>query len=288
MRNVVIRRSGALGDVVLTTPIVNHFLHEYPDCRVHVITGYPSVFTGWSERLSTERYVGPVDKYVDLDGVYERNPHIHIVDAYAEEAEIKLDNLDKQPILWGVGRRLYSDTPYAVIHPAVTWPNRTVPQAVWQEVVDVVTRDHMSVIVVGSERDLELTGVRDYRGKTYIHNVQSLIHSAEVFIGPDSGLLHVAATTDTPIVGVFTCAKAELRLPYSNGTLGAGCVAVVPDLPCYGCHHDRAPPVIDWSCPRGDLKCVTAITAAPIIEAVNIALSGTACESMTTVTYTCT
>jgi hypothetical protein len=53
--------------------------------------------------------------------------------------------------------------------------------------------------------------------KTNISDCWNLITRARCFITMDSGLLHLAGTTDTPIVHLGSSIKPEFRIPYRNG-----------------------------------------------------------------------
>jgi ADP-heptose:LPS heptosyltransferase len=108
-----------------------------------------------------------------------------------------------------------------------------------------------------------------------IHVQAKLIASCKVFVGSDSGLLHVAGTTRTPIVGVFTSVHPWLRLPYrarvpgGRATMGYDCIAVTPrDLMCLGCQARAPIPSTGESCERGDIACVDRIDPNDIVNAV--------------------
>lgn len=87
--NILVRRTGALGDVVLMTPIVHQLRRVYPDARIHVITAYPAVFFNnpWNIELripecGTPCYDVGID--INLNLAYERRPTMHVVDAYSD------------------------------------------------------------------------------------------------------------------------------------------------------------------------------------------------------------
>jgi hypothetical protein len=54
--------------------------------------------------------------------------------------------------------------------------------------------------------------------KTSISQCWHLINKARCFITMDSGLLHLAGTTETPIVHLGSSIKPEFRIPYRNGS----------------------------------------------------------------------
>jgi ADP-heptose:LPS heptosyltransferase len=285
MKTILVRRNGALGDVVLATPIVRRLKKENPNAIIYVETysSYLSVFKGPNTGASDGMYgtllraagsspaVEYYDKIINLNLAYEKRPNMHIVEAYMVEAfgEKDADCLDMDfrqelffdrttlPNIKGKG--------YIAVHAAVAgWANRTLPRDTWKEVLHRLGVAGLRPILVGTERD----AAPGFDCPSFlipdIHAQARLIQSCECFIGSDSGLLHVAGCTDTPIVGVFTCASPENRLPFREK-----CVAVAPPgLDCLGCLHRRDAPVTTEHCERGDNACVRDVRATDIVDAV--------------------
>jgi predicted lipopolysaccharide heptosyltransferase III len=95
-------------------------------------------------------------------------------------------------------------------------------------------------------------------GEFDLLELQALIARASLFIGGDSGPLHVAATTETPIVGLFGPTLAVRSAPWRDPTLPFE--AVEPGiLPCRPCGQR--------TCAPGDFRCLTSITADRVAEA---------------------
>ena len=73
--------------------------------------------------------------------------------------------------------------------------------------------------------------------KTTLLEAAAVMDHAELVVGVDNGLLHVAGTTDTPIVGGFTFVTPESKMPYRYNKLGWAFWPVIPDddLGCRFC-----------------------------------------------------
>jgi len=267
---ILVRRTVALGDVILATPVPRRLKRENPGAEISVQTAYYDVFRNNPYVLPTidpiNIHHGPYDTVINLDLAYENQPRMHIVEAYmlhafgdAGRTEDKRQELffDRTPMKHIAGKG------YVAVHAAVAgWKNRTLPRDTWREVLHRLNVAGLQPILVGTERD----AVPGFDCPTFfvpdIHMQATLIQSCECFVGSDSGLLHVAGATDTPIVGVFTCADPEYRLPFREK-----CVAVTPDLNCIGCLGRRGAPVTTESCERGDIACVAMVRATDIVDA---------------------
>ncbi len=267
---IIVQRSGALGDVVLTTPIVRRLRRENPNARLGVLTGYSDVFHHNPYLLGGFHGTSPsLVRHVQLDGAYETFPNMHIVEAYFLEAFGDTgDPWDRQQELFFHPVPLFDKAlrPVAVHAAVAGWRNRSLPRETWVAVVRGLQKAGFAPVMIGSERDT-LDGVDALT--FYNSNVMmqaSLIDNCVAFIGSDSGLLHVAGATQTPIVCAFTCAKPHTRLPWRQGTLGRDCIAIMPDIACVGCLARRPPPVTTEFCERGDNACVGLVNAEEIIE----------------------
>jgi lipopolysaccharide heptosyltransferase II len=85
--------------------------------------------------------------------------------------------------------------------------------------------------------------------------LRAMCDRAALFIGGDSGPLHVASTSDVPIVGLYGPTLPERSAPWRPGTLKTASVDVGA-LPCRPCDQKV--------CAPGDFRCLVGITAAQV------------------------
>ena len=102
-------------------------------------------------------------------------------------------------------------------------------------------------------------------GQFEVAELRALAARAAVYIGGDSGPLHIAATTQTPIVALFGPTQAERSMPWRDPRWFAEAVDAGP-LPCRPCHQRH--------CEPGDFRCLTGITHDRVVAAVERALRG--------------
>ncbi len=98
-------------------------------------------------------------------------------------------------------------------------------------------------------------------GLTDVEQLSAILDRCDLFLGHDSGPLHLAATLQKPCVGLyFAMASAWETAPYvSRG------ITIEPDLPCYPCSEEGR-------CP--DPKCHRVVTPEAVAATAKLALRG--------------
>lgn len=96
-----------------------------------------------------------------------------------------------------------------------------------------------------------------------IRELRSLAARAAVYIGGDSGPLHVAATTHAPIVALFGPTLPERSMPWRDPRWFAEAIDG-GRLPCRPCRQR--------TCRPGDFRCLTGIDPGRVVAAAERAL----------------
>jgi predicted lipopolysaccharide heptosyltransferase III len=95
-------------------------------------------------------------------------------------------------------------------------------------------------------------------GEFDLAELRALAARAALYIGGDSGPLHVAATTDVPVVALFGPTLPERSMPWRSASARA--IAVdAGALPCRPCHQRR--------CVPGDFRCLTRVAPDRVVAA---------------------
>jgi lipopolysaccharide heptosyltransferase II len=105
---------------------------------------------------------------------------------------------------------------------------------------------------------LGANGAAVLHGAFDVAELRALTMRAAVYIGGDSGPLHIAATTATPVVALFGPTLPERSMPWRDRRWFAEAVDAGP-LPCRPCHQRR--------CVPGDFRCLTGIPVERVIAA---------------------
>lgn len=140
--------------------------------------------------------------------------------------------------------------PLLLLHIGATKKRKEYPEARLAELLSRLAEESsMRPVVMGAKSDLNrweqvraalpvgsVESVVSLVGELSIGEVKALCETASIFVGPDSGIMHIADTLGTPCVALF--GKAELRLwhPWqSTHIVLRPCLELV----CDGCEHNK-------------------------------------------------
>jgi ADP-heptose:LPS heptosyltransferase len=120
---------------------------------------------------------------------------------------------------------------YVLIHPVQTWPSRTWSAENWITLTSLLNKRGISVVSIGKDSsetgffnvqkpifNFEIENGLNLMNKTTISQAWHLINNSVAFITMDSGLLHLAGTTDTEIIMLGSSIRPEFRLPYRKNS----------------------------------------------------------------------
>ena len=104
-------------------------------------------------------------------------------------------------------------------------------------------------------------------GELNLSELRTVITRSRLFVGGDTGPLHVAATTSTPVVGIYGPTLAERSAPWRD-----------PRIPTASLHVDglACRPCDQRVCEPGDFRCLTTLHPERVIAAAERLLAGNA------------
>jgi ADP-heptose:LPS heptosyltransferase len=259
-KSVLFFRIGAFGDLILLTPVLRALKAKRPDLKIAVsaIKYYGAVLQNLpyvDELLPYPLATTEAEKYdtwVNFECAVEKNPRakeIHMTELYAEIAGIDLTGADLKPefrpkaseLIWcneayprkeGIRRMCVQLMASSQI--------RTYPKAqIGQVVATFAGRKDWEVFLMGSKGQLKfppgqlppnILNVAD-SGHNFRQSA-AIINTADIFIGPDSSLIHVAGALDVPAIGLYGPFPWKLRTAYSPSV-----TALQGNGKCSPCFH---------------------------------------------------
>jgi len=154
-----------------------------------------------------------------------------------------------------------------IIHPGARWYGRRWKAERYAQIADsLIEKYDARVILGGSSSDFEL--IRDIAslmkhipieaaGKTSLRQFLALLEKSDLFIGLDSGPMHMATAMGTKVVALFGPARPEAVGPWGNGHI------VITHQKDFACS-----PCAQTVCKRPYDSCMQAITVEEVWAAV--------------------
>ena len=103
-------------------------------------------------------------------------------------------------------------------------------------------------------------------GEFDLQELRALIGRSRLFVGGDTGPLHIAASTVTPVVGIYGPTLSARSAPWRPSSVPTFSIeTAVEDLPCRPCDQ-RA-------CVHEDFRCLTQLMPGQVIAAAELALN---------------
>lgn len=189
-----------------------------------------------------------VGQTYDLKGesVEFRSSNMDIRQFHAVSLGFSLTEAEMEMDLYIERERELGFEDYVIIHPTHTWPSRTWDQDKWQALVDRLNANGIPVVAVGRDShevgtfsvDKPVMNLNIELGVNLLNDPNNdpaelrwmMNNKARAIITMDSGLLHIAGTTDVNIIQLGSSIDPKLRAPYRNGSqdykykyVGGGC-----------------------------------------------------------------
>ncbi|MEP6915798.1 MAG: glycosyltransferase family 9 protein [Acidobacteriota bacterium] len=101
-------------------------------------------------------------------------------------------------------------------------------------------------------------------GEFDLPELRALVERSQLFIGGDTGPLHIAATTATPIVGIYGPTESARSAPWRDPRVPAESVEIA-GLPCRPCDQRV--------CEPGDFRCLTTLKPEHVLSAAERAMT---------------
>jgi len=249
--------------------------------------GYEVVGRSWmyTRRVARPRALRPrhsVENQWDLLAPLEVAPP----DRSAYPVEMPLDPASAAAVAHRLGRAgVDPTTQVIVVHVSASSPFRRWPAESFIATVVALAeaRDDRRVVVTSgpSEPDAACRIIEEARrrlggdragrvlqcGEFSAAELRALVDGAALYIGGDSGPLHVAATTNTAIVALYGPTLPVRSEPWRSPEWASEAVEAGP-LPCRPCDQRV--------CAPGDFRCLTRIDPSQVIAAGERLLAGAA------------
>lgn len=270
VRQILLQRKAARGDVLVAAAIAPALKEKYKGCQITFVTDLWDVL--WDnphidqvidgDNISERQF----QLVFNLDLAYEYRPRTNILEAYADVVGVRPQ--DCRPFI--SQEQIYGDfSKCVVLHAGNTnWAGRNWSQEKMADIANRLLVRQIPVALVGGHGDFSVPCTFDYRGKTNVRQLAFIIGQSRYFVGIDSLPMHIAQAVNTPGVAFFGSINPQTRI-YNN------CITpVVADgVDCLGCHHRRVPPCVTTHfCETDTLNCIHRCSADDVWEIIQPSL----------------
>ncbi|GJL62128.1 MAG: glycosyl transferase family 9 [Nitrospirales bacterium] len=188
--------------------------------------------------------------FVDVPSVVQK-PEVFAGPEQTARAHARLDELGL------LGRR------WVMVHPTARYWFKAWPVERFARLCDRLAGSTLSIVLVGDTRDQEIaakiqevakTSIFSLVGKTPLLELAAMMKHAALFIGNDTGMMHIASAVGCPVVGLFGPTNPE-----TWGPRGARTKVIYKGLDCRACFRP--------GCFRGEESCMKLISVDEVYEA---------------------
>ena len=285
----------AIGDTLCSTPVLRKLYDSY-NSKIIVVTDFPELFKNnplvekvYQSSSINRDFIN--SNFISHNSFYEngqknnkgiefKHNRIDIRQYHAIKLGFMLTKdemeLDYIPDTFEPINKLPEK--YVLIHPVQNWPSRTWDAVKWMELTKKLNEQNISVVSIGKESsevgffnvkkpifNFEIKNGINLMNKTTLSQSWHLIDKSMCFITMDSGLLHLAGTTDSNILQLGSSINKEFRAPYRNGSqdykyhyVGGGCSLF--------CGSDMKYGVKEWGDIQGVPPLINCLENKPTFE----------------------
>jgi ADP-heptose:LPS heptosyltransferase len=280
-RTIILRRRGAMGDVLMTTPVIRRMKELYPKKDILLATDCPELIQGNPNITG----VVPFNQQIDIDGAmdvelrYEEFPKKNAIEVMLRQAGIYSHSpkvgLEMDCFLGE------SDNPQlkkanlskvVVFHTGRSWKNREWDIRNFKRIGFWLLGLGYTVVELGDTNTRSISLGRrearfiDARGRPWEHSAR-WIREAQFFVGIDSAPSNVAKAVGTPAFIIYGCTDPETRKAGAEEY-----PLVVEDLECAGCRNETKAEMVH--CKLSEPLCVTRLTVSHVQNEIEKYLKG--------------
>ena len=265
-RRLLVEICWRLGDEVMALPVYEALKRQYPDVILGVRCHYPDL-------LLDNPFVDEVnpkdmqpDRYIFLR---QADRTLYRPEAYARAAGVPV--LLSRPKLYyadwmcrfveefGIGTS--AQFPWLAVSTSASWKIKEWRAAYWQQLCALFRARGFHVVQLGTSEPV-LDGVVDLVGKTSVREAACVLHHVHLYVGCDSGLMHLARAVGTPTVALFGPTDPDILIQNDPGFF-----PIRATCDCFGCWN-RGLSNQPGECIRNQPSCLDTIAPEKVAEQV--------------------
>ncbi|HPG65709.1 MAG TPA: glycosyltransferase family 9 protein [Candidatus Hydrogenedentes bacterium] len=260
--SILVETRWRLGDEVMAIPVYEALRRAYSTAHIAALCHYPELLEGnpFVDAVNPDR-VQP-DRYILLRGAPRRRYRIK---HYCQIADVPVP--DAAPRLyypdWSTPLVPAGGAPLVAVSAGASWLTKRWPIESWRRLCAELEARGCRIVELGLETDDAIDVGTSLRGRTTLREAACVLHAAAVFVGCDSGLMHVALAAGTRVVALFGPTDPSI-LVRDNQNL----TAITVKRDCQGCWNALENAPEPGECPRGRRRCLDTVRVEEVLTVV--------------------
>lgn len=264
--HVVIQRDGAMGDVIMTEPIIQYYYEQGYQVVLDTQPQFMDLFKYHPFRIKHISQLHPdivPKETIDLNMAYELKPKMSVLQAYAGKAGIDIP-LRNSSLNMPVDEKLFKK--YAVIHCDSTGiPHRDLHGIDWDYVVKNLEYRGYTVLQIGKRTKEEIA--LHFNTMT-IEMLMFFLKGSDLFIGLDSGNAQIAVALGVP--SIILAGSVNLKYRYNDFSKIIPIQGKCQKEETQHCYHESVGSTTGKDCIYNkNLPPCSVYSAGQIVDAIN-------------------
>jgi ADP-heptose:LPS heptosyltransferase len=254
-----------IGDAMLVTSLIKSIKLKYPRIKINLLSLHEALFENISD-------IGSINKTTTffsfrhwyIETRQEKNPNFHVLEESLNKLGLK--HLRQDPsyqisedekyrakeLLKGLKKKLIA------INTISKEPSKNWPSQYWQSLILKLSGKY-DVVQLGAESEIDLQHTFRLAGKLNIRESVAVLEKCHLFIGPDSFLMHAAASIGLKSVIIFGGRVTPNNTGYYNN------INLFERMDCGPCWiHEE-----DGEVCQNNLECLARIKVDTVLENIN-------------------
>ncbi len=260
-----------IGDEVLAIPFYELLHQRFPSARISVGVNHPELLAGQLHvTIEADRTEFDCDRYIFL---CEDVRSVARLEALCLAHRVPFTELEPRLRLTGAELPAPAGRPRVVYSVGAGWVCKQWPVEHMRDLLNRIREGYPEAAFIELGKDCDGVGTgQDMRNQLTLVECAAILQHSDLYIGPDSGLVHLALASGIAAVGLYGPVNPALAFGPRERL-----VALVSPEPCQGCWTDRRMREpgrcalgLDGTSPQ-DYPCMTTITPQTVFEQIEAA-----------------